>query len=284
QDFAAIESDPEVKVVVETIGGVTHAYDYTKRALLAGKSVVTSNKELVAEHGHELLTIARDKNVNYLFEASVGGGIPVLRPLNQCLAANEITEIYGILNGTTNYILTRMSDDGITYEEALKQAIELGYAERDPSADISGKDTCRKICILAALAFGKQIDPHKVSVRGIDDLAGVDCPAGSKIKLVGRAGRTKDGGIAVYVAPHVVGKGNLLYNIDGVFNGIVIKGDAVGEVLFYGQGAGKMPTASAVVADVIDAVKHMSARKYIYWEDGRELAIAGQDALGDLPA
>ncbi|MDR0818629.1 MAG: homoserine dehydrogenase [Oscillospiraceae bacterium] len=281
-DFSVIENDSDVKVVVETIGGCGVAYDFTKRALNAGKNVVTSNKELVAEHGHELLTIAKERNVNYLFEASVGGGIPIIRTLIQCLAANEITEVYGILNGTTNYILTKMSDDGVSYENALKEAQELGYAERDPSADVSGKDTCRKICILAALAFGKQFDPGKVSVRGIENMDGLTVPPGSKIKLIGRAGKTADGGISIYVAPHVIDKRNLLYTVDGVFNGIVVKGDAVGEVLFYGQGAGKMPTASAVVADVIDAVKHILTRKAIFWEDGSDTELAPPDALGDL--
>ncbi|MDR2606561.1 MAG: homoserine dehydrogenase [Oscillospiraceae bacterium] len=281
-DFGVIENDPEISVVIETIGGTRFAYDFTKRALLAGKSVVTSNKELVATHGHELLEIARTRNVNYLFEASVGGGIPILRPLTQCLAANEITEIFGILNGTTNYILTMMSDKGWSYEQALREAQKLGYAEADPSADVSGKDTCRKICILADLVFGKQFDPDKISVRGIEDLSGIYVPPGSKIKLVGRAARTADGRIAIYVAPHVIDKTNLLYTVDGVFNGIVVRGNAVGEVMFYGAGAGKMPTASAVVADVIDAVKHTHARKWVYWDDGDGEKLADPSELGKL--
>jgi homoserine dehydrogenase len=278
-DFSLVENDPEVKIVVETIGGATFAYDFTKRALNAGKSVVTSNKELVALHGYELLSIAREKNVNYLFEASVGGGIPILRPLSQCLAANEITEVYGILNGTTNYILSKMSEQGASYEDALKEAQSLGYAEPNPSADVSGKDTCRKICILAALAFGVQVDPDKVSVTGIEN---VTLPASGKVKLIGRAGRLADGRISVYVAPHVINEKNLLYTVDGVFNGIVVRGDAVGDVLFYGQGAGKLPTASAVVADIIDAAKHLHKRKDIYWEDGRNLEIAVQSELPPL--
>jgi homoserine dehydrogenase len=281
-DFSVIENDPEINIVIETIGGAKIAYDFTKRALLAEKSVVTSNKELVALHGHELLEIAKAKNVNYLFEASVGGGIPILRPLTQCLAANEITEIYGILNGTTNYILTMMDSEGWSYETALREAQKLGYAEADPSADVSGKDTCRKICILADLVFGKQIDPNSISVKGIEELSGLYVPPGSKIKLIGRAGRTSNGKIAIYVAPHVIDKTNLLYNVDGVFNGIVVRGNAVGEVMFYGQGAGKMPTASAVVADVIDAVKHEHARKWVYWDDGDGVELADPSELAKL--
>jgi len=281
-DFSVIENDPDISVVIETIGGTRFAYDFTKRALLAGKSVVTSNKELVATHGHELLEIARMRNVNYLFEASVGGGIPILRPLTQCLAANDITEIYGILNGTTNYILTMMSDNGWSYEQALREAQKLGYAEPDPSADVTGKDTCRKICILADLVFGKQFDPDKISVKGIEDLSGVYVPPGSKIKLIGRAAKTDNGKIAIYVAPHVIDKSNILYTVDGVYNGIVVRGNAVGEVMFYGAGAGKMPTASAVLADVIDAVKHAQSRKWVYWDDGDGEELADPSELAKL--
>jgi len=283
QDFSVIESDPEVDIVVETIGGVTAALDYTVRALKAGKSVVTSNKELVAEHGYELLQLAKENGVSYLFEASVGGGIPIIRPLFQCLAANEIPEIYGILNGTTNYILTRMIRAGLTFEQALKEAQEKGYAERDPSADIEGKDACRKICILAALAFGRHIYPHQVNTEGITGVSAADvaaaATAGKKIKLLGRAVRDDVSGLVrAYVAPHLVDDANPLAGVEDVFNAITVKGDAIGEVMFYGRGAGKLPTASAVVADVIDVARHLKLPKQLEWKQG------GPDAAQDAGA
>ena len=279
RDFSLIESDPDVQVVVETIGGVGAAYEFTKRALLAGKSVVTSNKELVATRGHELLEIARQKNVNYLFEASVGGGIPIIRPITQCLTANELDEIYGILNGTTNYILTRMITDGAPFGEILKDAQRLGYAEADPTADVEGYDAARKICILADLCFGKSVAPEKISVEGISGVTLEDVEyarrLGYKIKLLGRAYRLPGGHITAYVAPHLISKTSLLSNVDGVMNGIVVHGNALGECMFYGAGAGKRPTASAVVADVIDAVRHRERRRAIGWEP------AGPEALAD---
>lgn len=272
KDFSVIEQDPEVRVVVETIGGTSIAYEYTKRALLAGKSVVTSNKALVAKHGYELLSLAKAQNLNYLFEASVGGGVPIIRPLSQCLAANRIDEICGILNGTTNYILTQMIQKGDSFEAALKQAQEKGYAERDPSDDINGADACRKICILAALAFGRHVYPEQVPTQGITQVSNADVEnaarAGYRIKLLGRALRTAEGKVSAYVAPQLVGEDSLLSDVDGVFNGILVRGNAIGDVIFYGQGAGKLPTASAVVADVIDAAKHLQARKYVDWEEG----------------
>lgn len=271
-DFAIIEQDPEVDVVVETIGGATIALEYTRRALRAGKSVVTSNKELVATHGYELLQLAKENKVSYLFEASVGGGIPIIRPISQCLAANELTEITGILNGTTNYILTRMIRAGLPFEDALKEAQEKGYAERDPSADIEGADACRKICILASLAFGHHIYPDQVPTEGITHITLSDVAfarsCGMKIKLLGRAIRREDDKVCAYVAPHLVPDESPLANVEDVFNAISVKGDAIGDVMFYGRGAGKLPTASAVVADVIDAAKHLKSKKYITWEDG----------------
>ncbi len=280
KDFKIIEEDPEISVVVETIGGLNPAYDFTKRALLAGKNVVTSNKELVATHGAELLAIAKEKNLNYLFEASVGGGIPIIRPISQCLAANEFTEIYGILNGTTNYILTRMIKSGLTFEKALAEAQEMGYAERDPSADIEGHDACRKICILSALAFGKHIYPEFVTTEGITGVTLDDvnfaAKAGKVIRLLGRAKRAEDGRIYAFVGPHLVGKDTPIASVEDVFNGIMVCGNMVGKVMFYGPGAGKYPTASAVVADVIDAAKHLEARKYIDWKD------AGKEAVADI--
>ncbi len=283
RDFDLVENDPEVQIVVETIGGKTVAYDYTKRALLAGKSVVTSNKELVAAYGHELLEIARQKNVNYLFEASVGGGIPIIRPITQCLTANELDEIYGILNGTTNYILTRMITDGAPFGEILKDAQRLGYAEADPTADVEGYDAARKICILADLCFGKSVDPEAIRVEGISGVTLEDIEyarrLGCKLKLLGRAYRLPDGRVTAYVAPHLISKTSLLSNVDGVMNGIVVHGNALGECMFYGAGAGKRPTASAVVADVIDAVKHLKARKYLGWEEAEPGYLADAEEV-----
>ena len=262
-DFSVIENDPEVTVVAECIGGARIAREYTTRALKAGKSVVTSNKEVVAECGDEFLEIAREKNVNYLFEASVGGGIPILRPLTSCLAANEITEIYGILNGTTNYILTKMIKEGLSFDTALRQAQEKGYAEADPTADIEGHDACRKICILASLAFGRHVYPRQVPTTGITGVTSGDVAlahaAGKRIKLLGRTLRLDDGKIIAYVAPHLIDDGEQLAGVEDVFNGIVVRGNAIGDVMFYGRGAGKLPTASAVAGDIIDAVKHRQA-------------------------
>ena len=283
KDFAVIENDPEVDIVVETIGGAAVALDFTRRALEAGKSVVTSNKELVACHGYELTQLAKEKGVCYLFEASVGGGIPIIRPLSQCLAANEILEIYGILNGTTNYILTRMIRAGLSFDTALREAQKNGYAERDPSADVEGHDACRKICILAAIAFGRHIYPEQTPTEGINGitLADVDYAegAGKKIKLLGRAIRQEDGRVCAYVAPHLVDQADPLAGVEEVFNAISVRGDAIGDVMFYGRGAGKLPTASAVVADVIDVARNMGHRKALSWEPGGEDAACGTDGL-----
>ena len=282
-DFSVIENDPEVSIVVETIGGAKAALDFTRRALRAGKSVVTSNKELVAEHGCELLALAAEQGVSYLFEASVGGGIPILRPLNQCLAANEIEEITGILNGTTNYILTRMIRGGLSFDAALKEAQANGYAEQDPTADIEGHDACRKICILASLAFGRHIYPRQVPAEGItgvtlSDVAWAES-CGKKLKLLGRAIRQADGRVCAYVSPHLVDVENPLAGVEDVFNAIAVKGNAIGDVMFYGRGAGKLPTASAVVADVMDAAKHLGSRKYLEWGPGGADVTASPDEL-----
>ena len=270
-DFSVIENDPEVSIVVETMGGVGAAYEFTRRSLLAGKSVVTSNKELVASKGHELIAIAKEKNVNYLFEASVGGGIPIIRPITQCLTANKLDSVYGILNGTTNYILTEMIQNGASFEDALHQAQANGYAEADPTADIEGLDAARKICILADLCFGKHVDPKDVKAQGISGVTSADVEyakrLGCKIKLLGRALRTGHDTATAFVAPHLVSTSSLLSNVDGVMNGIVVHGNALGDAMFYGAGAGKRPTASAVVADIIDAAKHRAARKYLDWDD-----------------
>lgn len=283
KDFGVIESDPEVDIVVETIGGATVALDFTTRALKAGKSVVSSNKELVATHGYELLQLAREHGVSYLFEASVGGGIPILRPLTSCLAANELSQVTGILNGTTNYILTRMIKAGLTFEQALKEAQENGYAERDPSADVDGHDACRKICILASLAFGRHIYPRQVPTEGITgvtlaDVAYADS-CGKKLKLLGRAIRRTDGKVCAYVAPHLVDRENPLSGVEDVFNAIAVRGNAIGDVMFYGRGAGKLPTASAVVADVIDAAKHRDEKKRMFWAEGGDDTAVPPDGL-----
>ena len=272
KDFDLILNDEEVSVVVEVMGGLNPAYDFVKRCLLAGKSVVTSNKELVAAKGCELLTIARENNANFLFEASVGGGIPIIRPISQCLAANEIVEILGVLNGTTNFILTKMFKEGMSFDESLALAQKLGYAERNPDADVGGHDTCRKICILASLAFGKHVYPAQVSTEGITRVTALDvayaASHGYAIKLIGQVKKLEDDRIQCLVAPMLVPGDSQLSSVDDVFNAIVVRGDATGDVMFYGKGAGKLPTASAVVADVIDCVKHRTARKYLYWGDG----------------
>lgn len=274
KDFDLILKDDSISVVVEVMGGIHPAYEYVKACLESGKSVVTSNKELVAARGAELLRIAGEKNVNFLFEASVGGGIPVLRPIAQCLAANDLYEVAGILNGTTNFILTRMIKENMSFEDALKLAQELGYAEREPSADVDGHDACRKICILASLAFGKHVYPEQVRTEGIRGVAIADvayaASAGAVIKLIGRTRLLEDGRVTADVYPALVPKTNQLAGVDDVYNAIMVRGDAIGDVLFYGRGAGKLPTASAVVADVIDCVKHLQARKYLSWEDGSD--------------
>ena len=275
KDFSVLESDPNLDVVVESIGGAKVALDFTRRALMAGKHVVTSNKELVAAHGKELLAIAREKNVNYLFEASVGGGIPVLRPLFQCLAGNQIEEVVGILNGTTNYILTRMVKGGIPFDEALKEAQAKGYAEANPAADVEGLDAGRKICILSDLAWGREVLPSDISTQGItaidlQDVA-IASGAGYRIKLLGRAMKLADGRQTAFVAPHLVSESCPIATVDDVFNAIMIRGNAVGDVMFYGRGAGDLPTASAVVGDIMDALEHRAKRRELGWSQPAEL-------------
>lgn len=272
KNFDDILNDREVRIVVEVMGGTNPAYDFVKRCLLAGKSVVTSNKELVAKHGAELLAIAKEENANFLFEASVGGGIPIIRPMNQCLVANIVNEIAGILNGTTNFILTKMIREGMDFDEALKLAQDLGFAERNPEADIEGHDACRKICILASLAFGKHVYPQFVHTEGITKITLEDVKYAeannSVIKLIGSVKQLKNGKIDIIVAPMMIPRTSQLANIDYEFNGIMVRGDCTGDVVFYGKGAGKLPTASAVVADVVDCVKHLKTRKYLFWTDG----------------
>ncbi len=273
-DFSKILEDDSIKIVVETMGGLHPAYEYVIACLNAGKSVVTSNKELVAARGYELLTAAEKNNVNFLFEASVGGGIPIIRPISQCLAANDIDEIAGILNGTTNFILTKMISDGMSFDEALLLAQKNGYAERDPSADVDGFDACRKICILASLCFGKHVYPDEVYTEGVRNitLADVDYAHswGGVIKLIARAKKLENGKITAMVSPCFVEGHSQLAGVDDVFNAILVRGDAIGDVVFYGRGAGKMPTASAVVADIIDCAKHMDMRKFFGWQNSED--------------
>ncbi|MGN1098258.1 MAG: homoserine dehydrogenase [Clostridia bacterium] len=270
KDFNIILDDPEVEVVVETMGGVRFAYDYTKDALSRGKSVVTSNKELVALHGHEFFEIAREHGCRYLYEASVGGGIPVIRPLAHCLAANEIESITGIINGTTNYILTKMFKENHTFDGALKEAQELGYAEKDPTADVDGIDVCRKISILASLCLGKKVDCSLVPTEGIRNITVDDVSYAAvmnyAIKLVGCA-RFKDGKAGVFVSPMLIPKSNPLAGIENVFNGVLVKGNMVDDVMFYGRGAGKLPTASAVVGDIVDIARNGGYSSEFSWTD-----------------
>lgn len=267
-DFDVIEQDPEVKVVAECMGGIHPAYDYVVRAIKAGKHVVSSNKQLVAECGLELTHLAREHGVAFLFEGSVGGGIPVLRPITRCLAANKIDRVYGILNGTTNYILTEMIQCGKSFDQALKEAQEKGYAELDPTADVEGIDACRKICILADMCFGYNVDPAQVQTEGISKITSVDVDyarrMGYRIKLLGRTLRLADGRVTAYVAPHFVDKENPIVNVDGVLNGVVIHGNAVGNTVYSGPGAGASETGSAVAADILDCLTGPMARQPIW--------------------
>ncbi len=267
-DFNVILNDEDIKVIAEVMGGVEPAYTFVKNALLKGKSVVTSNKELVAKHGAELLQIAKEKNINFLFEASVGGGIPIIRPLNQSLTADEIYEITGILNGTTNYMLTKMTKEGLEYDEILKDAQNKGYAERNPAADVEGHDTCRKIAILVSLAIGKQVDFENIYTEGITKISKTDIDyvkkLGKSIKLLATS-KVIDKGVWARVSPVIIGEENPLSMVNDVFNAILVKGNVIGDVMFYGKGAGKLPTASAVVADIVDAVKHLGRNIMTSW-------------------
>ncbi len=281
KDFNTILNDETVGVVVETMGGLRPAFEFVSACLKAGKSVVTSNKELVAAKGLELLALAEENNVNFLFEASVGGGIPIIRPIIQCLSANEIEEVAGILNGTTNYILTKMFMQGTAYEDALADAQRLGYAERDPSADVDGIDACRKICILADLCFGKEVKPDSFCVEGIRNITSEDVGYarawGGVIKLIASA-KSENGGknISLRVSPAFISGDSQLACVNDVFNAILVRGNALGDVVFYGRGAGKLPTASAVVADVIDCARHSDRRKPFGWSSAPEGFVLGE--------
>lgn len=271
-DYDIIANDPEVSVVIEVMGGVEPAFTFVKKALLAGKHVATSNKALVAAKGAELIATAKEQNVNFLFEASVGGGIPIIRPLNSSLTADEIEEITGILNGTTNYMMTKMTNDGSEFEDVLKDAQAKGYAEKDPTADIEGYDACRKIAILTSLVCGQQVDFEDIHTEGITKITATDIKyakaMGKAIKLLASS-RKADNGYYALVAPFMLSEEHPLHNVNDVFNAIFVHGNVLGDAMFYGSGAGKLPTASAVVADIVDIVKHLDKNIHVEWSSGK---------------
>lgn len=268
-DFNVIVDDPEVQIVCETMGGTGAAYKFTKACLEAGKSVCTSNKALVAEYGPELLKIAEEKNCNYLFEASVGGGIPIIRTLNSCLTAEKIEAIVGILNGTTNYMLSKMEKEGAEYADVLKKAQEKGYAEADPTADVEGYDACRKIAILSSLMTGKNVNYEKIVTQGITHISAMDFEyakaAGKSIKLLAIS-KLEGEQLLAMVAPAMIDKESPLSMINGVFNGVLVTGNMLGDSMYYGKGAGKLPTASAVVGDVVECAKHLGKNIKCHWD------------------
>lgn len=269
-DYSIILNDPDVKVICETMGGINPAYDFSKQALLAGKSVCTSNKELVANHGSELINIAKEHHCNYLFEASVGGGIPIIRPLNYSLTAEKIDSITGILNGTTNYILTKMDKEGADFEEVLKAAQNKGYAERNPEADVEGYDACRKIAILSSLMCGKNVKYEEIYTEGITKISAADFlyakQMNKSVKLLAMSRDTENGFFAM-VAPFMISKEHPLYCVNDVFNAIYVHGNMLGDSMYYGRGAGKLPTASAVVSDVVDCARHQGKTVMCFWEN-----------------
>ena len=278
-DFEQIVNDKEVKIVVEVMGGTGVAYEFTKKSLLAGKSVVTSNKALVAAHGAELLAIAKEKNINYLYEASVGGGIPIIRPLTSSLTGDKILEITGIVNGTTNFMMTKMYNENADYDAVLKEAQALGYAERDPSADVEGHDACRKIAILSSIISGKLVDFEDIYTEGITKVTATDIQyakaMNKKIKLLASCKCVEDKLCAI-VAPCLVAPEHPLYSVDDVFNAIFVKGNMLGDSMFYGSGAGKLPTASAVVGDVVEAAKNPNCSMMSTW-DSEKLELIGKE-------
>ena len=281
-DFEDIVNDEEVKIVVEVMGGIEPAYTFVKRSLLAGKSVATSNKALVAKHGAELLAIAKEKNINFLYEASVGGGIPIIRPLASSLTGDVIEEITGILNGTTNYMMTKMYNENADYDAVLREAQAMGYAERDPSADVEGHDACRKIAILSSIISGKQVDFEDIYTEGITEISLEDIQYAKamdlKIKLLASCKRSGDK-ICAIVAPHLVSKSHPLYNIEDVFNAIFVKGNMLGDSMFYGSGAGKLPTASAVVGDIVEAAKNPNCSMMATWDEEKLALEEKKDIL-----
>ena len=270
-DYEIIANDPEVDIVVEVMGGIEPAYTFVKRALESGKSVCTSNKALVAKHGPELMEIASAKNINFLFEASCGGGIPIIRALNSSLTADEIDEITGILNGTTNYMMYKMATEGSEFDAVLKEAQQKGYAEADPTADVEGYDACRKIAILSSLAYGKFLNYEDVYTEGITKITPEDMvyaeELGMTIKLLGTSRKLGEDTFTALVAPFLVGQKSPLYSVNDVFNAVFVHGNMLGDAMFYGSGAGKLPTASAVVADVVDEAKNLHENIATNWSN-----------------
>lgn len=268
-DYQTIVNDPEIQIICETMGGTGAAYEFTKQALQVGKSVCTSNKELVAAHGPELLTMAKEHKCNYLFEASVGGGIPIIRPLNYSLTAEKIESITGILNGTTNYILSKMEKEGADFDAVLKRAQEKGYAERNPEADVEGYDACRKIAILSSLMLGENVDYRKVYTEGITKITATDFAYAKEmdmsIKLLAMSKEVGDETLAM-VAPFMISADHPLHMVNGVFNAVFVHGNMLGDSMYYGKGAGKLPTASAVVSDVIDCARHIGKVIMCFWD------------------
>lgn len=273
KDINLITQNPEISIVVETMGGTKPAYTFVKACLEAGKHVATSNKELVAAHGPELLEIAKAHHVSFLFEASVGGGIPIIRPLVSSITSDAVTEITGILNGTTNYMLTKMSEDGLDYDAVLEDAQERGYAERNPAADVEGHDARRKIAILSSLAFGKYVDYEDVYTEGITKITSADFAyakvLGSRIKLFGTSKKKDDGSISTMVCPVMITNEHPLFAVNDVMNAILVRGESMGDLMFYGAGAGKLPTASAVVADVVNAARNPKITEIAPYEPGK---------------
>lgn len=273
KDINLITQNPEISIVVETMGGTKPAYAFVKACLEAGKHVATSNKELVAAHGPELLEIAKAHHVSFLFEASVGGGIPIIRPLVLSITSDAVTEITGILNGTTNYMLTKMSEDGLDYDAVLEDAQERGYAERNPAADVEGHDARRKIAILSSLAFGKYVDYEDVYTEGITKITSADFAyakvLGSRIKLFGTSKKKDDGSISTMVCPVMITNEHPLFAVNDVMNAILVRGESMGDLMFYGAGAGKLPTASAVVADVVNAARNPKITEIAPYEPGK---------------
>ncbi len=269
-DYNIILNDPDVSIICETMGGLKPAYEFSKQALLAGKSVCTSNKELVANHGPELIQIAKEHKCNYLFEASVGGGIPIIRPLNYSLTAEKIDSITGILNGTTNYILTKMDKEGADFAEVLKEAQEKGYAERNPEADVEGYDACRKIAILSSLMCGKNVKYQDIYTEGITKISAADFlyakQMNKSVKLLAMSRETEEGFFAM-VAPFMISKEHPLYSVSDVFNAVYVHGNMLGDSMYYGRGAGKLPTASAVVSDVVDCARHQGKSIMCFWDN-----------------
>lgn len=278
-DYQTIAQDPEVAIVVETMGGVEPAYTFVKAMLEQGKHVTTSNKALVADKGAELIEIARNHKVNFLFEASVGGGIPIIRPLLSCLTGDVIEEITGIVNGTTNYMMTKMTQEGLEFDDVLKDAQAKGYAEKDPTADIEGHDACRKIAILTSLVCGRQVDYQDIPTEGISHISATDIKYAKKlgrvIKLLATS-KEQDGSYVARVAPYLLSSEHPLYNVNDVFNAIFVHGNMLGDGMFYGSGAGKLPTASAVVGDMVAIAKHIDKNIYLEWEK-EKLVLADAD-------